>query len=142
MQCERAGEDMVAARRIRDTYLENVVGELEDDDVLHAEVALNKVEPLGPARVDEAVRALVRETLSHEILEVLEEVDLSLELDRDRREGVRPADHRAGGSGGRIRDRRARGRGGRGRDVVEVSGSECRERRQVLLAEEKVPEHA
>jgi len=58
------------------------VAQLEDDDVLHAEVALDKVHALGPCAVGEAVGFVVMEPLLHEALEVLEQVDLGRQVVR------------------------------------------------------------
>lgn len=85
------------------------MAELEDDDMLHAQVALHKVHALDPGGVIEAVRFVVVQALLHEALEVLEKVDLGGKVVGKVAEGVVAADE----DGAALL--------AKGRDVVKVS---------------------
>ena len=70
------------------TYLEDVVTHLKYNDMFHAKVLLNEIHPLRAVAILVGVVVVAVELLHDVLLEVLEQVNFTLEILRELRHGV------------------------------------------------------
>lgn len=63
-----------------ESYLQNLVTHLENNNMLHPEILLNEVHPLSSVGVLESVFIVTVEPIHDVALEVLQQVDLCLEI--------------------------------------------------------------